>query len=1122
MSSTTPTYNRLVSNLRRFHQKEKTVEAFSNVLRFLSFALPLVFLFVLLESIFQLSSTGRLILLVLMGLGLFVIAILFLGRTVRSLSSMLRPNMLAVANKVGGFYKDVDDRLINALQLYENYERDKERFSVDLVEASISNVGHVLEREDFSAHVDVTSLRLASRNFSILFFVLLLPLVFFNPLLSTGFNRLVHPSQDFSEFVKIDFFVSPGNAQIIKGEDIRLRAWVSDSSAQSVSLVMNNQADKTNVTLTKAANDSFEYTIENVRDTLSYYFALKNINSEVYSIFPLERPLLRTLEVHVTPPAYAKIDAYFLDENVGDIHALKGSKIKLSGLANKNLKSGNIRFEKSETGQLNVQGRRIASDFTVWRDDNYSIHLVDENDNKNIAPITYTIQVIPDNYPIVRIVSPGKDIDLGDDMTIPLAIEAEDDFGISQLRLGYQLIPNGEGDVDSSQFAYSPISGFDAGENELRVLLNWDLSSVDMFPTDVLLYFVDVFDNDNMSGPKRSRSDMYRARFPSLYEMYEDVADEQDDVTNAFEETLEKSRELQQKLDQLSLDMQRSEMDWQQKQEVEEALKQQREIEQQLEKVTEQLDEMIENIEKNNLFTPETLQKFEEIQQLYNEIMTPELQDLMQQMNEAMENVDEQMIKKAMEEMKLNAEEYNETLDRTIALLKKLQAEQKLDQAQKMAEDLAQRQDDMTQATEQQTADNERLQKEQERINKDAEKLAELMQELQQDSKEIPAMPEQPINEAAQEMQNQNLQQNLQDLQQMLAQNQMANAPQKSSQSQQSFQKMSQSLQQAQQMMSGELQQQAMQAMRKSSRELLQLSKQQEQLMRQTQPMSRTNTNFPQAADQQQKMASALKRVVDDMSQAMKDNFGIDPKVSQSLGQAMQQMDNALQQMESRDGRTAAQSQGQSMAQMNSAIRQMQQSMQNMQSQGSSGGMSYQQFMQQMQQMGDAQGQINQQTQGMQPGGMSLGQQAAMARLAAQQRQVRKSMEQLATEAGGMSEVLGSLDNIADDMKKVEQDFANKQITRDTINRQNRILSRMLDAQKSVNQREFSRERKAETGKSYTTTSPDALPDDLGERNNQLQQDLLRAKKEGYSRDYLQLIEDYFKALTEQDGSQNQ
>jgi uncharacterized membrane protein YccC len=194
----------------------------------------------------------------------------------------------------------------------------------------------------------------------------------------------------------------------------------------------------------------------------------------------------------------------------------------------------------------------------------------------------------------------------------------------------------------------------------------------------------------------------------------------------------------------------------------------------------------------------------------------------------------------------------------------------------------------------------------------------------------------------------------------------------------------------------------------------------------------------------------------------------------------------------------------------------MQTAMQSMmQQQGSGGMMSYQQFMQQMQSMANAQQQINQGT--MQLGGgdpMSLAQGAAMSRLAQRQQQVRKSMQQLAKEAGDAQEVLGSLDKIGEDMKKVEEDLANQQISRETLERQNRILSRMLDAQRSIREREYSRQRQAETGSPVMAKTPGALPDDLGERRNQLEQDLIRARREGFSQDYLEMIETYFEGLT--------
>ena len=1123
MTQNTPTYNQLVANLVGYHRKEKGLAIFKDVLYFFMAALPAFFLFALFEAVFALNSTGRLILLALLVVTMLVLAFVYLGRALRSLILFYKPDLAIVAKKVGGYYKDVDDRLLNALQLIQYYERDRDRYSLDLVEASLARVSDVLSREDFRTQVDTTPITRSGRYLGVVVLLVAVPALLFSSFFATGFTRLVHPTQNFEQLEAIRFAVTPGDIQVIKGQDVPVRVWTSDSAATSLDLYIESESAENNVTLSRANTDSFSYTIPAVRDTLQYFVSIGEQNSPIFRIYPVERPLLRTLQASVTPPKYSKIEPYFLDENIGDISALKGSAVKLSGLANKALESGQILFSDSLKKPLDIQGRNISTGFRIDKDDSYRFQLIDEIGYENVSPISYEISVIPDNHPVVQIVAPGRDIDLGDDMTIPLAIEAEDDFGISKMLLAFQLIPGGEGEIDSAGFAFTPIKGFSAGESQLRVLLNWDLSGFDMFPTDVLVYYVEAFDNDDVTGPKSSKSQMYRARFPSLYEMYEETAAEQDDATDTFEQALQKTRDLRQKLDQLSLEMQRTtEMDWQKKQEIEEALEQQRQIEKQLETATEQLDEMIEKIEKNNLFTQETMEKFQEIQQLYQDIMTPELQDAMQKMADAMQNLDEKMVRQAMEDMKLNAEEYNQTLDRTISLLKKLKAEQKLDQALNMAEDLAQRQSDITESAKKQSGDQQRLAKEQERIKDDANALSDVLKELQDDAQEVPSMPSEQINEAATEMQRQNLEQNLESLQEMLSQNQMADVPPKSSQAQQSFEKMAESLDMAKQMMSGQMQRQAMQAMRKSSRDLLQLSKQQEQLMQQTQRLSRNSSAYPEVAEEQQEMASALERVVDEMSNAMKENFGIDPRVSQSLGQAMANMEQALSHMESRNANNASKNQGQSMAELNAAVRQLQQSMQNMQGEGSGGGMSYQQFMQQMQQMADAQGQINQHTQGMNPNGqLSLGQQAAMARLAAEQRQVRKSMEQLAKEASGMSEVLGSLDKVADDMKKVEEDFANKNITRDTINRQQRILSRMLDAQKSVHQREFSRERKAETGKNYVTTSPDALPDDLGERKNQLEQDLLRAKKEGYTRDYLRIIEEYFKALTENETSEN-
>ncbi len=1116
----TPIYNSLVTKLKSYYRAENTLAITSGVLSFIALLLPLLLIFVLVEHVFTLPEGGRFIsLLAFLALAVGLL-VYYVGLPIAQAIINYKNALLRTAITVGQHYQDVNDRLANALQLYQNHERDKERYSVFLMEAALAQVSDELKNEDFNRHLNRTPVLYALRNaagVAVLFAVLWMVL---SAQFTPAFIRLTHPLQSYQTLQPIQFVVKPGDTSVLKGDDIFLRVWLSDSTVTQPILTLQNQAASQQITLEKAKDDTFRFTLNEVRDTLYYSIRANEQSSPQYTVSILERPLLRSLKLKVSPPKYAKMDAYFLDENIGDVSALKGTRVDISGFTNKSLASGFLQFSDSQV-PLDISNRNVEASFTITKDDAYTVHLLDEFDVTNAAPIEYKVRMIPDNYPFVRIVMPGKDVDLGEDMLLPLAIEAQDDFGLSKLQLGYQILPGGEGDIDSSRFVFQEIQGFEKNTDQLKIALQWELEQMEMYPTDVLVYYVEAYDNDTVSGPKKSQSQMYRARFPSMYEMYQDVASQQDQATESVSGALERSRELKQKIDELSLEMKRKmDMDWQQTQEIQDAVQKQQEIQQQLDQASQQLDEMMENIQKNELFSQETVQKLQEIQELYKDIMTPELQEAMDKMNQALENLDEQMVQQAMEQLQLNMEEYNKTLDRTLSLLKKLKAEQKLEQAQKLAQDLADRQSDITEKSQQKDADSERMQREQQQIAQDTDAFSDLLDDLQKDLSDIPNSPQEKIAQTQEQMQQDNLQNTLQELQQKMQQKQMQSVPQQSSQAQQSFQNMANNLQQAHDMMSGQMQQQAMQAMRKSSREMLQLSKQQEELMQQTEDMPQNSRQYPQTAEKQQEIASGLRRVYDEMGEVMKNNFGIDPQVSQSIGQALSEMDQSLSSLEERNSQRAAQSQGNSMAEMNNAVRQMQNSMQNMMQGSGSGSMSYQQFLQQMQQMGESQGQINQQTQNMGTGSpMSMGQQAAMSRLAAEQRQLRKSMQQLAREAGGMSEVLGSLEKIADDMEKVEQDFEKKQITRDTIQRQNRILSRMLDAQKSVNQREYSRQRQAETGKQYMAKSPDELPENLGERRDLLQQDLLRAKKEGYSRDYLNVIEKYFKALTENEAS---
>ena len=137
-----------------------------------------------------------------------------------------------------------------------------------------------------------------------------------------------------------------------------------------------------------------------------------------------------------------------------------------------------------------------------------------------------------------------------------------------------------------------------------------------------------------------------------------------------------------------------------------------------------------------------------------------------------------------------------------------------------------------------------------------------------------------------------------------------------------------------------------------------------------------------------------------------------------------------------------------------------------------------------------------------------------MARLAAEQEALRRGVEDLLKEFGNRSEILGRLDKMGEEMKKVVDDLDRGQVDHRTIDRQQRILSRLLDAQKSVQRRDYTRRRRSRPGQAVVRRSPAELADDLGQDREQLRQDLLRALDEEYPKAYQDLIRAYFQALS--------
>ena len=135
-----------------------------------------------------------------------------------------------------------------------------------------------------------------------------------------------------------------------------------------------------------------------------------------------------------------------------------------------------------------------------------------------------------------------------------------------------------------------------------------------------------------------------------------------------------------------------------------------------------------------------------------------------------------------------------------------------------------------------------------------------------------------------------------------------------------------------------------------------------------------------------------------------------------------------------------------------------------------------------------------------------------MSEMAGQQEQIRKQLEEAQQKMQGQGgKPLGDLEKVMQDMIESEEDLRNRQLTHETMMRQQQILSRLLQADQSIRERELDDKRESKTGRELERTAPDELTQE--EFQNRVRQELLKSNQLEYSPDFMILIEEYYKKL---------
>ncbi len=1062
-------------------------------------------------------------------LAVAVVAILIaFART--ALVRLFSGNIEVVALDLEREYPDLKGRLIAAIQFARM--KSTPGYSPELMQSTREQAIEKSEQINFDTALSFYPLIKTVRILAAVTVMALIMLLISPGLFTHSYRVYSNPLTVVAPPLGYNLIAFPGSVQWVKYRDINIGASLYGDKLPRQAVIHHRLAggswQETKVDISKAETHSFSWgdsvivalTLRQINKSFDYYVQAGRLKTELQRIDVVDRPRVTGIELSLFYPEYTGLSPTIIKENNGSFSAVVGSRANMKVTTNLPVQSAGLVFADSSRVAMVIENGAATTSLTVDSSRAYYIRLRDHLGEQNPDPIEYYITAVPDEFPLIDVVRPGFDVNLNDEMMLPLKVHIFDDYGFSSLVLKYTVVSQGR----QSEENVVVLHFSERIKTEGEIEFNWDMDRLNLFPGDFVNYLFEVADNDLISGPKVTRTRQYVARLPSLDEIIAQTEAENAQRILSTESIMRTGKDLSQRLKNVSRKLQAQnnqieQTNWQNRKELETVLDKNAEMVDKIEQIAEDMEKSLEELNDKALLSRDILEKLAQVQQLFEEVATPEMKEAQRKLWEALRETDPQQLQDAIQDFQISQDELLERLERTLALLKKMQLEQALEAMIRKAEEIARRQEEINKQTD--TLSEANLSG----LSDDESQLKDALEQLQVQAGEMDELARQAEMEQASEFQQfkeavtrTDAGQNMQNMAGALDEQKREVASDQGKQAYSKLMEMIDRMQQQMMAMKGEQNEAFFREMEMALQDANNLSGMQEELLQGALEMSPQSMMLRDLATEQQDLSNAVSGLRGRISELGKQSPFVASELSRLIEDASRQMDMAMQHFDAKNGRRAADSQREAMVNLNRASIRLMESLSQMQQ--SQSGSSCSKGTSMLQGLAEQQNQLNQQTQqqlghsgfNLEPGQGDFNRET-LQRLAGEQGAIRKSMEDLGREFAGSRQILGRLDDIANSMKEIEEALSSGNPGSEVIDRQLKIYSRMLEASRSLYRKDFSEQRQSKTATNQAFYVPPELSRDILNDRMKLEDRLRQYLGDSYPPQYEEQIKAYFRAL---------
>ncbi|MFY0651551.1 MAG: hypothetical protein JXQ96_05935 [Cyclobacteriaceae bacterium] len=1004
------------------------------------------------------------------------------------------------ARQIGSLFPQLKDKLLNTIQLYKISKNDN-----SLIEASINKRIDEISVFRFSAGIKFSSNRKFIKYAAYPTIIALIIFLFIPQFFTESTKRILRYSEEFEPEIYFKLLPVDNDQIAFKNEDYTVR-FKSAGSVVPENVYLKNRNRKV-----KMINNSgvFEYTFKKVQTSFDYHLESSAYQSNEYNVKVYPRPDIQNFSVKLNYPRYTQQQNQTIN-NAGNLQVPEGTEINwyINAISAESVEfsfSPDFKFDSAQTSDnQSFNYRSFAQE-----SQEYEIRLKNEHSN-NKNHILYNLEVIKDQYPDLSI-SIHKDTTLYSFLVFGGSVN--DDYGISRLELVHRRKTNNE----TSEYESIRIP---TGRNikSQQYFYQWGIDSLIQKEGDQLEYFVRVWDNDGINGPKHTESAVYDLKLPSKSEINKSIEKQAQGAKNQIDKSLDEAKELKDQIENIQDKLKsKKQLDWQDKKQIKELLRQKEKLEREINELKDQNKAFSEKKERFSEQSEKLKEKVQQLQKLMDDLLdeeTKKLYDELKKLLEEQKNMDK--VQDMMDKIENKENNLEKEIERTLELFKKMQFDYKMEDIVNELEDLEEKQKDLAKETSDKSNDMEKLNEEQEELNEQFEEIEKDIEELEQLNDNLKNPEDLEDTSEDQEEISQEQQKSSEQLQNKQRK--------KASESQKKAGKKTEGLKKKMKEMQANMEmimlEENIENLQDIVDNLVKVSFEQETIMKEFRGVNQSDPRYVTLSQRQLKLRDDSRIIEDSLMSLASRVFQIASFITRELDGMNDNIEASLQALKDRKLSIALSNQQFSMTSINNlalllddVLQQMQQQMSDAMGNPDKGKKGQKQ---KVPGLSELQKQLNQKIENLKKGGKS-GRQLSeeLAKLAAEQEMIRQKLQEMEKlmDEGSKGGKGGTKDAIKK-MEQTEMDLVNKRISQQTIQRQKDILTRLLKAENAMRERELDKERKSEQGDELKREIPPKFEEYLQTKEKEIE--LLKTIPLKLNPYYKEEVNKYFKRLSEQ------